>query len=316
MFRVSSSPHVRSKDTTSRIMLDVIIALLPAVVAGAVFFGLRTLMVVAVAIASAVACEALTQKFMKKAIKIGDFSAAVTGLLLALNLPPAVPLWIPLIGSAFAIIIVKMLFGGIGHNFVNPALAARVFLVAAWPVVMTTWSNPLSVDAVASATPMAIIKGTAEGSAILPSITDMAIGNIGGCLGETSAIALLAGGLYLLARRVISWHIPVAFIGTIFVTGLFFGSDAVSLNMAMYYVLGGGVMIGAIFMATDYTTSPVTKKGQLIMGLGCGILTFVIRKWGGYPEGVSFSILLMNIAAPLIERATTPRVFGEVKPNA
>jgi len=305
-FTLSFSPHIRDNSSVTRIMLDVIIALLPATIAGVYFFGTQALIVIIVSILAAVGAEALIQFLCKKPVTVIDLSAVVTGLLLALNLPPSVPLYIPIVGSVFAIAVCKQVFGGLGNNFINPALAARVFLAAAWPVAMTTWTNP-GVDTIASATPLALLK--AGNVANLPGLWDMASGNISGCIGETSAIALLIGGLYLLARKVISWRIPVAFIVSAAVFSLLFGG----FEYLPQQMLAGGLMIGAFFMATDYATSPVTPWAQVVFGIGCGFITMIIRYFGGYPEGVSFSILLMNLAVPLLERAFKPRLFGEVK---
>lgn len=306
----SSSPHIRSDETISRIMLDVIIALMPAMLASIYFFRFNALKLILLAVASAVATEVVFQKVMKKPITINDLSAVVTGILVAFNIPSSAPWWIPVVGSAFAIGIVKQFFGGIGNNFMNPALAARAMLLASWPTIMTDWVTP-GVDAVSTATPLAILKGQAEGT--LPTLTDMLIGNIGGSLGETSAVLLIIGGVYLLYRGVINWRIPFTYIGTVAVMMLIFGGG---VENATYQLLAGGLMLGAFFMATDYATSPVTKKGQIIFGIGAGLLTSIIRLKGGYPEGVSYSILLMNVAAPLIDKYTSPRVFGEVKQNA
>ncbi len=303
-FTMSSSPHVRSSESTRRIMIDVIIALLPATACGIYFFGLNALFVILVCVFSAVLVEFALQKMMRRKVTAFDGSAALTGLLLALNLPPSVPLWIPFLGSAFAIAIVKQCFGGLGHNFLNPALAARAFLVVSWPTAMTTWTMP--VDAVSSVTPMTALK---MGGAMSPYL-DMAVGNIGGCIGETSAIALALGGLYLLARRIIDWRIPGVYIASVALISWIAGPAGLFTGDALYHTLGGGLMIGAIYMATDYTTSPISKKGKIIFALGCGILTSVIRIWGNIPEGVSYSILLMNLAVPLINKAFKPKLFG------
>ena len=261
-----------------------------------------------VAVLGAVAAEYLIQKLMKKPITIKDYSAAVTGLLLAFNVPSTLPWWMTLIGSVFAIAVVKQLFGGLGHNFMNPALAARAVLLASWPVEMTSWVTT-GADAVATATPLAVIKG-AEAGATSASMFDLLIGNVGGCIGETSAILLIIGGIYLIYRGVITYVIPTYYIGTVAVlTFIFSGFD---ISMLSYNILAGGLILGAFFMATDYTTSPVSKKGQIIYAIGCGLLTAVIRYYGGYPEGVSYSILLMNVATPLIDKYISPRVFGEV----
>jgi electron transport complex protein RnfD len=307
-YTLSSSPHVRSVETTGRIMRDVIIALLPATVLGVIFFGLNALWVVLVSTAVAVGTEALLQALMHKKITISDGSAAVTGLLLALNLPPSVPLYIPVVGSVFAIAIVKQCFGGIGYNFINPALAARAFLMVSWPTAMTSWTMPA--DAVSSATPLAAIK--VAGAGIPSPYLDMFLGNVGGCIGETSALALIIGGLYLIVRRVIDPRIPLVYIATVALFTWVAGPDGLFTGNVLYHVLAGGLMLGAIFMATDYTTSPMSGNGKIVFALGCGVLTSVIRLWGGYPEGVSYSILLMNLVVPLIDRAFKPRRFGSV----
>ncbi len=306
---LSSSPHVRSAETTGSIMRDVIIALLPATVLGIVFFGLSALWVVLVSVAAAIATEAILQLLMKKKVTVSDGSAAVTGLLLALNLPPSVPLYIPVIGSVFAIAIVKQCFGGLGHNFINPALAARAFLVASWLPAMTTWTMPA--DAVSAATPLAALKVAGAGA---PSpYLDMFLGNVGGCIGETSAIALIVGGLYLVVRRVIDPRIPFVYIATVAVFMWVAGPEGVFTGDALYHILAGGLMLGAFFMATDYATSPMSASGKVVFAFGCGVLTSVIRLWGGYPEGVSYSILLMNLVVPLIDRAFQPKRFGGVR---
>ncbi|KPU43835.1 electron transport complex subunit RnfD [Oxobacter pfennigii] len=306
MYVVSSSPHIRSNDTVQNVMRDVLIALAPATIASIYFFKLQAALIIVVSIISAVAAEALWQKVTKQKITVSDYSAAITGLLIAFNLPPAAPLWIPVVGSFFAIIIVKQFFGGLGQNFMNPALAARAFLVASWPVIMTTWT----VDGVASATALGILK---EGGAELPGLWNIFIGNVGGTIGETSALALLIGGAYLVYKKVISINIPASYIGTVFVMSWIFGRNGFFTGDPVYEIFAGGLMLGAIFMATDYSSSPMTPTGQIIMGVGCGIITTVIRVYGGYPEGVSYSILLMNLAVPLIDQYTIPKAFGEVK---
>ncbi len=305
---VSSSPHIRSTETTQKIMRDVTIALLPAAAFGVYNFGLRALTILVLSIVSAMAAEALSQKIRKVPITVDDFSAVVTGLLLGMNLPVSVPLWLPIVGSAFAIIIVKQAFGGLGHNFMNPALAARAMLVASWPVEMTTWTA-VKADAVSSATTLGILK---EGLNVpVPSITDALLGTIGGCIGETSALLLLLGGIYLIYRGVISIRIPGLYIGTVAIlTFIITGFD---VQTTMLHVLAGGLILGAFFMATDYASSPITAKGQVIYAIGMGVITVVIRMYGGYPEGVSYSILLMNVVAPLIDKYTKPRVFGGAK---
>lgn len=306
----SSSPHLRSEETISRVMIDVLIALLPATLASIYFFRFSAIKLIGLAVITAVVTEWGLQKIMKRPVTIKDFSAVVTGLLLAFNIPASAPWWIPVIGSAFAIAIAKQAFGGLGNNFINPALAARAMLLASWPVIMTNWVTP-GADAVSTATPLAILKGEAEGS--LPSLTKILVGNIGGSLGETSALLLILGGLYLLYRGIINWRIPFTYIATVMVMTLLL--DGGFTNM-IYHTLSGGLMLGAFYMATDYSSSPVTPRGHIIFGIGCGLLTSIIRIYGGYPEGVSYSILLMNVAAPLIDKYTAPKVFGEVKQNA
>lgn len=307
-FRVSSSPHIRSKDTVSNIMRDVVIALLPATLYGIYIFGTNAAMLVIAAVLAAVATEAGIQKLKKTKVTINDYSAIVTGLLVALNIPSTAPIWLPIIGSMFAIAIVKQVFGGLGHNFMNPALGARAMLMASWPVQMTAWVTP-GADAVSHPTPLGII---GEGlSTELPKLMDVVLGQTGGCIGETSAALLIAGGIYLMFRKVISYRIPAFYIGTVLImTFLLNGFD---LYMAVYNLFLGGLMLGAFFMATDYASSPINAKGQIFFAIGCGLLTTIIRIYGGYPEGVSYSILLMNVAAPLIERYTSPKVFGGAK---
>jgi electron transport complex protein RnfD len=312
-FLVSSSPHIRSGETTQRIMLDVIIALMPALLAGVFYFGLNALTLTAVAVAFAVAAEAVMQKILGKPVTVNDLSAVVTGILIAFNVPVTLPLWMVAVGSIFAIAIAKQCFGGLGYNFINPALAARAMLLASWPVRMTDWVAP-GADAVSTATPLAILKGGEAAGQALPGLWDMFIGNIGGCIGETSVLALIIGGAYLLFRRVICGRIPLVYIATVAVLSFLFGGfDA---NTMIYHVFAGGLFLGAIFMATDYSTSPMSPKGQIIFAIGCGFLTSLIRFYGGYPEGVSYSILIMNVATPLIDKYTMPRKFGEVKKSA
>lgn len=301
---VSHIPHLRSTETVRRIMLDVIIALMPALIGSIYFFKLGAVKLLVASIVSAVVFEALTQKLFKKEVKIKNLSAVVTGILIAFNLPANAPWWIAVFASAFAIIIIKEFFGGIGHNFMNPALGARAALVASWPGLMTNYINP---DGIASATPLSILK---SGSTALPSLQRMLIGDIGGVLGETSAILLLIGAVYLIVRKVIDWKIPVVYIAATSIMLLILGVDASSL---IYHVLGGGLILGAFFMATDYATSPITPLGRIIFAIGCGLLTALIRVKGNMPEGVSYAILIMNVAAPVIERWTQPKVFGEVK---
>lgn len=302
--KVSMAPHVRSNDSTRRIMLDVIIALTPALIGSIYFFGMNAAMLIAVSIISAVLFEAGTQKMFKREVLVGDLSAVVTGILIAFNLPANAPWWIAVFASGFAIIIVKEFFGGIGSNFMNPALAARAALVSSWPQIMSTYTNPAGM---VTATPLAIIK---SGSTALPSTTRMFIGEIGGSLGETSALLLLIGALYLLVRRVIKWQIPVFYIGTTAIVLVLLG---VSPDLLIYHILGGGLILGACFMATDYSSSPLTNKGKIIFAVGAGFLTALIRVKGGMPEGVSYAILIMNVATPVIDKFTKPKVFGEVK---
>ncbi|MCX7614899.1 MAG: RnfABCDGE type electron transport complex subunit D [Clostridiales bacterium] len=315
---VTSSPHIRNENDTRSIMIDVIIALLPALALGTFVFGPRALTITTVSVISAVFFEWFYQKLLKKPSTIGDCSAVVTGILLAYNLPVTAPLWLPIIGTGFAVILVKQLYGGIGKNFMNPALAARAFLFS-WPVIMTTWVKPHTalplfvtpVDVVTAATPLAQMKF----SQTLPDVTvlEMALGQIGGCLGETSALALLAGGLYLLYRRVITPRIPVAYIGTVAALTYFFPRGNDPFLWMSYSVLGGGLMLGAIFMATDYSSSPVTKTGQWIFGIGCGLITVFIRYFGSYSEGVSYSILVMNATVWIIDKYSKPLKFGYVR---
>lgn len=309
LINVSSSPHIRSGVTTRRLMLDVIIALVPASAAGIYFFGFRAAILIAVTVASCVVFEYLTRKALKRSNTISDLSAVVTGLLLALNLPPELPLWMAIIGSLFAIVIVKQLFGGIGQNFLNPALAARAFLIISYGTKMTTWTQPSTntvVDAVSFATPLGALK---EGGQ-LPELIDMFIGRTGGSMGETSALALIIGGVYLLARGVITWHIPVIYIGSAGLFAWILGPEGIFTGDPLFNILAGGLMIGAIYMATDYTTSPMTVKGMVIYAAGCGILTILFRRYTNMPEGVSYAILLMNVAVPIIDRYTKPGRFG------
>ncbi|MFT5872689.1 MAG: electron transport complex protein RnfD [Clostridium sp.] len=306
MYTVSSSPHVKSNDSVQGIMRDVIIALIPATIAGIYFFGMQAFLVTLVSVLSCIVAEALWQKLTHRKITIGDLSAVVTGLLIAFNMPAAVPLWLPAIGGFFAIIIVKQFFGGIGQNIMNPALAARAFLLASWPVHMTNFT----VDGVSAATALGILK---EGGGDLPSMMNLFIGNVGGCIGETSVLALLIGAAYLLYKGIISWHIPVTYIGSVFILTFIFGREGLMTGNALYEIFAGGLMIGAFYMATDYTTSPMTKKGQVVFGIGCGVLTATIRLYGGYAEGVSYSILIMSLFVPFIDKYTAPRIFGEVK---
>lgn len=286
-------------------MLDVIIALIPASAAGVWFYGLRALLVILVTVAAAVASEYLMRLGLKREQTISDLSAVVTGLLLALNLPPTIPIWIAIVGSVIAIALIKQLFGGLGQNFMNPALGARVMLVVAWAGRMTTWIDPVT-DAVTSATPLGMLK---EGGAKALYV-DMFWGNIAGCIGETSAFAILIGFAYLLVRKVISWRIPVIFTGTVALLTWVLGPNGMFTGDPLYHVLGGGLLLGAVFMATDYVTNPITPKGIVIYAIGCGVLTTLFRLYGNMPEGVSFAIILMNIITPLIDRFTVPVSFG------
>lgn len=297
---VSPSPHDENYMKTSRIMLNVIIALMPAVAASCIIFGIRALLLIAVCVASCVVFEYFCRKIMKRDNTVSDLSAVVTGILLAMNLPVTLPLWMAVIGSFVAIAVVKQLFGGLGQNFANPAITARIVLMVSFPAAMTNWAVPFyyresAADAVTGATPL--VTGDA-------AYLDLFLGNVGGCLGETCALALLAGGIYLAARRIISLAAPLSFIGSLALLSAVAGGDP------LYEILAGGVFIGAFFMATDYATTPISTKGKIIFGLGCGIITFIIRKFGSYPEGVSYSILLMNILTPYIERLTRNKVFG------
>ena len=303
--RLSVSPHIHSGRSTTGIMRDVLIALAPAAIAGTVIFGLRALLVIVVCVASCVLFEALFNMIVKKDQTVGDLSAAVTGLLLALNLPAQIPIWQCVIGSLFAIVVVKCLFGGIGYNPVNPAITARVFMLVAFGS-MAVQSYPTIVDTVAGATPLASI---AEGK--IPDLSDLFLGLTGGAIGETCALALIIGFIYLLVRRIITWHIPVSFVGCVFI--LSFLAEGFDAMKALALILSGGLLLGAIFMATDYVTSPSTAKGKLVFGIGAGLLTFLIRYFGIYPEGVSFAILLMNILTPYIDALTAHKVFGGQK---
>lgn len=300
---ISSSPHIHGQKTTSRIMLDVIIALMPATIAGFIIFGLKALSVVMMCIAVCVISEIVFNKIVKKEDTTEDLSAVVTGLLLGLNLPADTPLWQAAVGSIFAIVLVKCMFGGIGCNLVNPAITARVFMLVAF----SSLAKPsFPVDSVATATPLVDL---AEGKSV--DLLDLFLGNIGGAIGETCKLALLIGGIYLILRRVIYWHLPVTYIGTVFV--LSFLIKDFSLIEALSQVLSGGLIIGAFFMATDYVTSPATPKGKVIFGIGAGIITVLIRFWGVYPEGVSFAILLMNILNPYINVWSRRKLFGRAK---
>jgi|UniRef100_A0A7V3V0E0 electron transport complex protein RnfD len=336
---VTSSPHITSPVTVSKLMWAVVIALLPTFAGSIYFYGFKALFITVLSIASALLFDALGQRLFGRKITVFDGSAALTGLLLGFNLPPNVPWWIPVVGSAFATIVAKQFFGGLGHNFINPALAGRAFLVASWPTQMTTtWLAPrggiipalpptavnICTDAVTSATPLNVLK---QGSKlVLPNcdpqllyqqleswstLKRLFLGTTGGCIGETSALLLLIGGILLIATKVIDWRIPLCYLLTVAALALILpGHKAGLLNYILFHLLSGGLMLGAFYMATDYVTSPLTARGRIIFGIGCGVLTMLIRLWGGYPEGVCYSILLMNVATPLIDRLTPPRVFG------
>ncbi len=305
---VPSSPHLHSQESVSRIMWTVICCLIPAGAAGVVIFGIPALWTIALAVVSAVFCEWLIQVLTKRKISVLDGSAILTGLLLAYNLPAQVPFWIPVIGAIFSISIAKMAFGGLGQNIFNPALAGRVFLMASWPKYLTAFTQPFNYDAITSATPLALLKEGKLNQHI--SNWNLFLGIRGGCIGEVCIIALVAGALFLLIRGYISWHIPVSFIFTAGLLTWAFGGKTFFTGDWLFHILSGGLILGAFFMATDYVTSPLTKKGHLAFGIGCGALTSVIRIWGGYPEGVSYAILIMNAATPLIDRYTKNRVYG------
>lgn len=321
---ISVSPHLRDKNNTTKVMLDVVIAMIPALIAAVLIFGIRALVLTAVCVATCVAAEALFCVIARKPIPVGDLSAVVTGMLLAFNLPVTLPIWQAVLGSVIAIVVVKQLFGGLGMNFANPALTARIALFLAFSATtMANYARPAkealmkfslgSEDLIATATPLA---ATGED---VPNLLTLLLGTHNGVLGETCAIALIIGGIYLIVRKVITFHIPVVYIATVFVLSFvsaLIGGDGGfmgALNEATYQILAGGLMLGAIFMATDYVTSPYTKWGKVIFALGCGIITFAIREWGSYPEGVSFSILFMNILAPYISNWTAPKALGGVK---
>ncbi len=307
---VEPSPHIRSAWTTQRVMLCVIIALLPALCAGVVYFGLKSLILAVICCASCVLFEYLFCLVTKKESTVSDLSAIVTGLLLALNLPAEMPIYMAVIGCFVAIVVVKMLFGGIGQNFANPAMTARIVLMLSFTASMTTYPVPFgyleeSVDAVASATPL---EATAEE---LPTLTQMFLGERMGCLGETSILALLIGGVFLMVMKLISPVTPVAFVGTVAVLSLAVSGG--NTDYMLYQIMSGGLVLGALFMATDYSTTPLTARGKLIFGIGCGVLTFLIRQYASLPEGVSYSILIMNLLTPYIDKISRPRPFGAVK---
>ena len=312
---VTSSPHLRAKDTTRSIMLDVLIALVPALGAGVWFFGLAALLPILFAVAGSLIGEYTTRVwFLKRDNRLGDLSAVVTGVLLGMNLPPSIPLPLAFIGGIIATALIKEVFGGLGQNFMNPALAARVLLFTAWMQPMTHWTLPGGAyDAVTAVTPLGALKGL-EGAVALPSYFDMFIGSIGGCMGETSALALLIGAAYLVFRKVITLEIPLVYIGsTLLFVWVFGAKTSLFGGDVLTHLLSGGLMLGAWFMATDYSTSPVTLKGRIIYAAGMGLLTGLIRIYTNYPEGVSFAILIMNSFAPLIDRYTVPKSFGATR---
>ena len=369
-FELAMSPHVGATQTTRKIMFDVVIALLPALAAATWFFGPRALLIVFLSVATAVVAEFLCLKFMKRPVSFAlDGSAIVTGMLLAYNLPSGVPIWLPVIGTAFAIVVGKQAFGGLGHNIVNPALLGRAFLMASFPILMTAgWAAPEAwnssediswgtsgiameemstipmADAISGATPLNVLKqtfdldasaanarnegNTAEAESLEEradgirnalscnsTYMNLLIGRSGGCLGETSVILLLVGAIYLVMRGVLELRLPVSYLGTVAVLAWVFGGSGWFNGDPLFHVLAGGVILGGIFMVSDMVTTPVTPKGRIIFGIGAGLLTMVIRRWGGYPEGCSYSILLMNLVTPLIDKLTLPKVFGEVKKN-
>ncbi len=317
---ITPSPHVRSSVTTRRIMQDVCLALAPAGIMSVVFFGIGAAGIIAASVITCVLTEYLYQRLMHQKVTVGDWSAVVTGLLLAYNIPADAPLWIPVVGGVFAILIVKQLFGGIGSNFMNPALAGRVLLFVSWSSIMGSYPNTRFIvaqgmDAVAAATPLAglgkLTAGSVPSALAKFSTTDLLIGNIPGVLGETCKIALILGGIYLIVKQVIDWRIPVSMIGSVAALYLVFGGF--DFDLMLKELLSGGLILGAFFMATDYCTSPQTGIGRVIFGVGCGLILFVIRAFANYPEGCSFAILFMNVCAPLIDRWTMPKYFGEVK---
>jgi electron transport complex protein RnfD len=305
---VSVSPHLHKDESVSKIMWMVVISLLPSGIAGVFIFGLGALWVILLGIASALITEGILQAITKRKVTILDGSAFLTGLLLAYNLPPKVPFWLPIVGAFFAVSIGKQVFGGLGQNIFNPALVGRVFLVASWPRYMTTFTQPLNYDAITSATALTLVK---EGK-ILEKISylDLFLGKRGGCIGEVCILALALGALFLLLKRYISWHIPIIYIATTALFAYVFGRNGFFTGDWLFHILSGGLILGAFFMATDYVTSPLTRKGQVIFALGCGLITAVIRLWGGYPEGVSYAILMMNAATPIIDRYTKTRIYG------
>jgi len=307
-FLVSGSPHIHKDESVSRIMWTVVASLIPALIAGVIIFGWNALWVTLAATMAAVITELVFNLLTKKKITVLDGSAVITGILLAFNLPCTVPIWLPIVGAVFSIAIGKQVFGGLGQNIFNPALVGRVFLMASWPKYMTTFVAPFKFDAVTSATPLSALK---EGK-VLEHLTylDLFLGKHGGCIGEVCILALLIGAIILLIRGYISWHIPATYIFTTAVFVYVFGGTGLFSGDWLFHILTGGLILGAFFMATDYVATPLTIKGQMIFGVGCGLLTAVIRIWGGYPEGISYAILMMNAATPFIDRYTKPRIYG------
>ena len=297
MLSVAPGPHIAKRETTATIMWTVVISLIPALYAGYHFFGIRSLYIVAISIISAVLTEGICQRLLRKKVRIKDGSAVITGILLGFILPPSVPLWIPALGSFLAILLTKELFGGLGYNIFNPALVGRAILLAAYPAIMTAWVSPYS--GITCATPLAILKEGLPG--VIPTYQQLFIGARAGCIGEISALALLIGAAILFGRKIISYEIPLSFIAVVFLFSLFLGKDP------LIQIMSGGLILGSFFMATDYVTTPITKGGKLIFGIGGGLLTSLIRFWGGYPEGVCYAILLMNGATPLIDHFTLRR---------
>jgi electron transport complex protein RnfD len=313
---LSTSPHIRTDDTIPKIMWTVILTLLPASLVGIYLFGIPALEVIIIAMLISMATEALAQKIMDKPLTYLDGSAALTGILLALNLPPSSPWWMVVVGSVISVVVGKQIYGGLGHNPFNPALVGRVVLLISWPVQMTTWHAPApmfsGLDAVTKATPLGALK--TEGVKVLTQfhLADFFVGNTGGCIGEVSVVALLLGAAYLLIKKYISLRCPLSFISTVFIfSGIFWLHDPTVYANPFFHILSGGLFLGAFFMATDYVTTPTTPKGQIVFGVGCGLLTCIIRFWGSFPEGVSFAILFMNACTPLIERYIKPTTFGK-----
>ncbi|MDD5450229.1 MAG: RnfABCDGE type electron transport complex subunit D [Candidatus Omnitrophica bacterium] len=306
---VSIAPHIKDRGSTRKIMWAVTFALIPAGAAGAFIFGIESLFIIAVSVVSAVATEAIILALRRQEMTVSDGSAVLTGLLLAYNLPPHAPLWLPAAGAFFAVAIGKQVFGGLGHNIFNPALAGRAFLMVSWPGYMTSWQLPRwAPDSISRATPLAVLK---EGGTFSADYLGLFLGNRGGCIGEVCAAALLLGAAYLFLKKYITWHIPLTYILTLAAfSWAFNGRTGIFTGDILFYCLSGGLILGAFFMATDYVTSPLTAKGRVIFGAGCGLLTFLIRKCSGYPEGVSYAILIMNAVVPIIDKYTHPKWFG------